>query len=107
MLDSKIPHLCAVECITASGYKILHRILKCDSMSSFLPILTPDVVTVPSGPLFAGSVGPLTLTSTVSISNTTDTDVSHGHGYHLAERKHTFVEQQCSRVTISAVSGSR
>ena len=78
-------------------------------MTSFLPVSTPVVeVTVPPGPLFAGSVIPLTLTCTISISFATyndvlvtNTDVTWLNGTTTLSNNGTS-----SRVTLSSVSGS-
>ena len=71
-------------------------------------VSTPDVViTVPHGPLFAGSIDPLTLTCTISINSATDTDVSIMDTDVTWLRESTELPGSDSRVTISSVSGSR
>ena len=71
-------------------------------------VSTPDVViTVPPGPLFAGSIDPLTLTCTISINNATDTDVMIMDMEVTWMRGTMTLSDSDARVTVSSVSGSR
>ena len=71
-------------------------------------VSTPDVsVTVPPGPLFAGSVTPLVLTCTISINPATDTAVTIVDTDVTWMRGNMPLSNSDARVTISAVSGSR
>ena len=71
-------------------------------------VSTPDVfVTLPPGPLFAGSTTPVTLTCTISINPATDTDVDIINSDVTWLRGTTHLSNSDARVTISAVSGSK
>ena len=73
-----------------------------------IAVSTPDVaVTVPSGPLFAGRIAPLTLTCTISINSATDTEVSISDTDVTWLRGSTPLSNGDDRVTISSVTGSR
>ena len=74
----------------------------------FSTVSTPDVViTVPSDPLFAGRIAPLTLTCTISINSATDTDVAISDADITWLRGSTRLSNSDARVIISVVSGSR
>ena len=72
-------------------------------------VSTPDVdITIPPGPLFAGSTTPLTLICTISINPATDTDISVTADMDVTWlRGSTELFDGDDRVTISAVHGSQ
>ena len=74
----------------------------------YSPVSTPEVVvTVPPGPLFAGSIAPLTLICNISINSATDTDVAITDMDITWLRGSARLSNSDARVIISAVSGSR
>ena len=73
----------------------------------FHAVSTPSVIImVPPGPLFAGSIAPLTLTCNISINPATDTDVAITDTDITWLRGSTHLSSSDARVTIYAVSGS-
>ena len=77
-------------------------------IDNIFTVLTPNVsVSVPPGPLFAGSTAPLTLTCSISLNPATDTSVSVTTMDITWLNGTTPLSNSDDRVVISSLSGSQ